>query len=66
MTSRSHPRPPTGVIGGAVAAGSVLVAGAVFAGAVTTGVARRMVNPGRRRTAVTAVLGVDVAAGRIR
>jgi alpha-beta hydrolase superfamily lysophospholipase len=54
------------VIGGAVAAGSVLVAGAVFAGALTTGVARRMVGPGRRRTAVTAVHGVDVAAGRIR
>ncbi|MGN6743850.1 MAG: alpha/beta hydrolase [Amnibacterium sp.] len=66
MTSRSHPRPPTGVIGGAVAAGSVLVAGAVFAGAVTTGVARRMVGPGRRRAAVTAVLGVDLDAGRIR
>jgi alpha-beta hydrolase superfamily lysophospholipase len=66
MTSRSHPRPTTGVIGGAVAAGSVLVAGAVFAGAVTTGVARRMVGPGRRRTAVTAVLAVDEAAGRIR
>ncbi len=66
MSSRSHPRPPTGVIGGAVAAGSVLVAGAVFAGAMTTGVARRMVGPGRRRTAVTAVLGVDPAAGRIR
>ncbi|HEY8317359.1 MAG TPA: alpha/beta fold hydrolase [Amnibacterium sp.] len=66
MSSRSHPRPPTGVIGGAVAAGSVLVAGAVFAGAMTTGVARRMVGPGRRRTAVTTVLGVDPAAGRIR
>jgi hypothetical protein len=66
MSSRSHPRPPTGVIGGAVAAGSVLVAGAVFAGAMTTGVARRMVGPGRRRTAVTAVLGVDPGAGRIR
>jgi uncharacterized protein len=66
MSSRSHPRPPTGVIGGAVAAGSVLVAGAVFAGAMTTGVARRMVGTGRRRTAVTAVLGVDPAAGRIR
>lgn len=66
MTSRSHPRPPTGVLGGAVAAGSVLVAGAVFAGAVTTGAARRMVRAARRGSAATAVLGVDVATGRIR
>ncbi len=66
MPSRSYPRHPGGVVGGAVAAGSVLVAGAVFAGALTTGVARRIVAPGKRRSAVTAVLGVDVAAGRIR